>query len=456
MIHIKQCENIKIQIMKNILILGAGLSASSMIAYLLKQASVNQWKVAVGDVSEETAAAKVSGYDLARSFRFDVEDQKQLKTEVSKADVVISMLPARFHPVVAAECLAQSKHMATASYISPEMKAMDADVRKKGLLFLNEIGVDPGIDHMSALRVINEIKKQGGKLLSFESSTGGLVAPESDNNPWNYKFSWNPRNVVLAGQGVSKFLQNGQFKYIPYHSLFSRIDKTTVPFYGDFEIYANRDSLKYRESYGLQDIQTMFRGTMRRPGYCAGWNVFVQLGMTDDTWIMEGSEKMSWREYVNSFLPYDEKLSVEEKLCAAMGFSMESETMQRLKWLGIFSHEPIGLKDASPARILQKILEEKWVLGPEDKDMIVMQHRFVYELGSVRRTRTSTLVVIGQDPVHTAMSITVGIPLAIAVKMLMLGQIQLRGVQMPSSPDIYEPVLKELEEYGVKFSEEEN
>ncbi len=441
--------------MKNILILGAGLSSSSMIGYLLGQAGRNEWNVAIGDVSLETAQRKAAGSAQARAFLFDIADEKLLKEEMKKCDVVISMLPARFHPIVAAEALAQGKHMVTASYISPEMKAMDTEAKKKGLLFLNEIGVDPGIDHMSAMKVINEIKALGGKMIEFQSSTGGLVAPESDNNPWNYKFSWNPRNVVLAGQGVSKFLEKGQYKFTPYNKLFSRVSKASVTGYGDFEVYANRDSLKYRESYGLNDIQTMFRGTMRRPGYCKGWDVFVQLGMTDDTYTLEGTETMTWREFINTFLPYDEKLSVEEKVCAATGITMESETMQRLKWLGIFTNNVIGFKNGTPAQLLQVLLEEKWPLGANDKDMIVMQHKFVYELNGQQKTKLSTLVVLGQDQVHTAMAITVGIPLAIAVKMLMMGQIHLRGVHMPVLPELYTPILKELEEYGVKFIEED-
>ncbi len=441
--------------MKNILILGAGLSASSMIKYLLDQAVKHNWQVAVGDVSLETAQKKVAGYTCGRAFRFDVSDAVLLAAEMAKCDLVVSMLPARFHPVVAAEALKQSKYMATASYISPEMKAMEAEVKAKGLLFINEIGVDPGIDHMSAMKVIDEIRAMGGKMLEFTSCTGGLVAPECDDNPWNYKFSWNPRNVVLAGQGVSKFLEKGQYKYIPYNKLYSRTLSTSVPGLGDFEIYANRDSLKYRESYGLQDVQTMFRGTMRRPGYCKGWDVFVQLGMTDDTYLLEGVEKMTWRDFINTFLPFDEKLSVEEKVCAATGITMDSETMQRLKWLGIFEAKPVGMKEGSPAQVLQKILEEKWVLGPDDKDLIVMQHEFVFSLNGAIKRKRSTLVVTGQDQVYTAMAITVGIPLAIGVKMMMLGETQLKGVHMPVLPELYKPILKELEEYGVKFVEED-
>jgi len=441
--------------MKNILILGAGLSSSSMISYLLDQAGKYDWNVAVGDVSLETAQKKVAGNPRGRAFQFEVTDAKLLSSEMSKCDLVVSMLPARFHPLVADEALLQSKFLATASYVSPEMKAMDPAIKRKDLLFLNEIGVDPGIDHMSAMKVIDEIKAMGGKMIEFQSYTGGLVAPESDNNPWNYKFSWNPRNVVLAGQGVSKFLEKGQLKFIPYHKLYSRITTTSVPGMGDFEIYPNRDSLKYRESYGLEDIQTMIRGTMRRPGYCKGWDVFVQLGMTDDTYQLEGLEKLTWRGFINTFLPYDEKLSVEEKVCAVTGITMDSETMQRLKWLGIFENTSIGMKEGTPAQVLQKILEEKWVLGHDDKDLIVMQHQFVYTLNGKEKRKRSTLVVIGKDQVHTAMAITVGIPLAIGVKMMMLGQIKLRGVHIPVLPELYTPILKELEEYGVTFNEED-
>jgi len=346
--------------------------------------------------------------------------------------------------------------MVTASYVSNEIRALDKEAKEKGVLLLNEIGVDPGIDHMSAMKIINGIRDKGGKIINFESSTGGLVAPEYDNNPWNYKFTWNPRNVILAGQGVSQFLHNGRFKYIPYHKLFSRTEDVEILDYGKFEIYPNRDSLRYREVYGLKNIQTMFRGTIRRRGYSKAWDIFVQLGLTDDSYIMENSENLTYRLFINSFLHYDAEAAVEEKVASLFGLGLHSEVMEKLRWTGIFSNELVGLKEATPAQILQKLLETKWKLEPEDKDMIIMHHIFDYELNGAQRHLTSTMVVFGQDQVHTAMSITVGVPVAIATKLILTGKIKLKGVQVPILKDIYEPVLEELHEYGIQFIEQES
>jgi len=332
---------------------------------------------------------------------------------------------------------------------------LDAEAKKKGISMLNELGVDPGIDHMSAMKVIDEIRHKGGKILGFISNTGGLVAPESDNNPWNYKFTWNPRNVVLAGQGVAQFIENGQYKFIPYHRLYSRARTFSVLNYGEFEMYPNRDSLSYRQVYGLNDIQTLIRGTLRKAGYCKAWNVFVQLGATDDTYKIPESENLTNRVFINSFLAYDTKLSVEEKIKKEVAEANDPVVFEKLKWLGIFEEKKVNLPNASPAQVLQKILEEKLFLESNDKDMIVMQHIFEYEFGGKKFRKKSSMVIIGKDTVHTAMSITVGTPLAIATKMLMTGMIKEKGVIIPTKPDLYLPILKELEEYGVKFIEEE-
>ena len=440
--------------MKNILILGAGLSSSSLIKYLLDHSTEYNWKIKLGDVSLAVAKEKINNHPNGEAFEFDIFNEVQKETEIKNADAVISMLPARFHPLVAASCLKHKKHMLTASYVSPEMKAMNEEAKKLGIAMLNELGVDPGIDHMSAMKVVDKIKDDGGKMLSFKSSTGGLIAPEYDNNPWNYKFTWNPRNVVVAGQGVSQYIVNGNYKYLPYHQLFSRVETTTVPGLGEFEVYPNRDSLKYRETYDLLDIPTMFRGTMRRPGYCKSWDVFVQLGMTDDTYVVENSENLTYRQFINLFLNYDEKLSVEEKIAAKFNIAMDSDIMFRLKWLGLFENTKVGMKDATPAQILQKILVDKWVLGKDDKDLIVMQHQFEYEKSGKKYRITSSLVVIGIDTVHTAMSITVGTPLAIATKLLLTGKLNVTGVHTPVKKELYEPILAELESYGIKFTEE--
>ncbi len=441
--------------MKNILILGAGLSTSSLIKYLLDHSVEHNWKIKVGDVSLDVAKEKINNHPNGIAIEFDIFNEIQKEEEIKNADIVISMLPARFHPIVAESCVKLKKHMLTASYVSPEMKALNEDAKKAGIAMLNELGVDPGIDHMSAMKVVDKIKAEGGKMLSFKSSTGGLIAPEFDNNPWNYKFTWNPRNVVVAGQGVSQYIVNGDYKYLPYHQLFERLETTTVPGLGEFEVYPNRDSLKYRETYNLPDIPTMFRGTMRRPGYCKAWNVFVQLGMTDDTYIIENSENLTYRQFLNLFLDFDKKLSVEEKIATKFNLSIDSDSMYRLKWLGLFGNTKVGLKDATPAQILQKILVDKWVLGKDDKDLIVMQHQFEYEKSGKKYRITSSLIVIGIDNVHTAMAITVGTPLAIAAKLLLTGKINLTGVHTPVIKELYEPILLELENYNVKFTEEE-
>ncbi len=442
--------------MKKILILGAGLSASSLIKYLLDHADENNWQIIVTARSMEKAKSKLNGHSKGIPKVFDINDMNSLPGLIAEAELVISLLPARFHPLVAKECLKQGKNMFTTSYVSPEMRSMDTDVREKNLFFLNECGVDPGIDHMSAMKVIDEIRENNGKLISFESSTGGLVAPEFDNNPWNYKFTWNPRNVILAGQGVAKYLKDGAFKYIPYHQLFSRTEKISVLDYGEFEVYANRDSLLYQDVYGLENIQTLFRGTLRRPGYCKAYDTFIQLGMTDDTYTIEGSENLTNRSFLNCFLPADNTKSTEEVFCEYLDISHDSEIFSRVKWLGLFEEKPIELENATPAQILQAIIEPKWELGENDLDMIVMQHRFVYEKKGKKFERKSSMVVIGKDQVHTAMSITVGVPLAIASKLFLTGKMsKLKGVHIPVIKEIYTPLLKELEEYGVKFIEEE-
>ena len=441
--------------MKNIVILGAGRSAYSLINYLIKHAETHDWHVLVGDRDLDYLNNRFKDQNRLTKFQFDVADNQQVVQAVKKADLVISMLPARFHPLVAQPCLDLGRHLVTASYVSPEMQAFDKEAKEKGLLFLNEIGLDPGIDHLSAKKVIDELKDEGATLLGFESYTGGLVAPESDNNPWNYKFTWNPRNVVLAGQGTALFMQSGKYKFIPYHRLFDTTKTISIEGYGEFEVYPNRDSLKYRKVYDLESIPTMLRGTLRKVGFCKSWNHFVQLGMTDDSYQLPDSEHMTYREYVNSFLPYNPIATVEQKIAKFIGEDLQSEEMDKLRWLGIFEDTPIGIPQASPAQILQSILEKKWTLEQDDKDMIVMQHLFHYQLKGEERKITSSLVLIGDDVNDTAMSKGVGLPLAIATKLILTGKINLTGVHRPTEKVIYEPILDELEQLGIQFDEKE-
>jgi saccharopine dehydrogenase-like NADP-dependent oxidoreductase len=441
--------------MKKILVLGAGLSASSLIRYLLAHAEKHDWEVRITDRDKKAVEAKIGGNSRGVALDFDALDPAKRESELAGADLVISMLPARFHTDIARDCIRLKKHLITPSYISGEMKALHGDAQAAGILIMNEIGVDPGIDHMSAMKIIDEVREKGGKITSFKSFCGGLIAPESDNNPWNYKFTWNPRNVVLAGSGgAAQYIDKGQYKFIPYQRLFERLDHMSVGVFGDFEGYANRDSLSYRAVYGLEDIPTLYRGTLRRPDYCSRWNIFVQLGMTDDSYSMPDSADLTPRAFVNAFLPYDDQRSVEEKFadfCADRGVT----SIEPFVWLGLFSAEKtLGLEDASPAQLLEEILKEKLVLEDGDKDMLVMVHRFEYELDSQTHTIQSSMVNIGEDEVYTSMSNTVGLPIAICAKMVLNGDISLRGVQLPVMKDVYAPILRELEEYGVAFTEE--
>lgn len=442
--------------MNKILVLGAGRSATSLIKYLLEAAATNQWQLIVADYALQLAQEKVGDHPCGKAIAFNINKEEERNAIVQEADVVISMLPARFHPVVAEACLSYGKHLLTASYVSDDMRALDAQAKEQGLLFLNECGLDPGIDHMSAKKVIDDIRSRGFELRAFESFTGGLLAPDpTDDNPWEYKFTWNPRNVVLAGQGTVKFIQEGRYKYIPYHKLFRRIEMIHIPGHGYFEGYANRDSLMYLDVYGLEGIQTLYRGTLRRPGFCKAWDIFVQLGATDDTYVLEGVNKMTHRQFINSFLSYNPSDSVELKLAHYLGLDIDGPEMHKLRWLGLFDEEPVGLQKGTPAQLLEHILKKKWTIGPEVKDQIVMWHLFDYQDGDqVKRVR-SAMVANGEDAIDTAMAKTVGFPLGIATKLLLQGKIEARGVQIPITPEFYNPILKELEELGFHFIEEE-
>jgi saccharopine dehydrogenase-like NADP-dependent oxidoreductase len=440
--------------MKKILVIGAGRSAVTLIKYLFDNAEANNWFVTVADFSEDLAKQAVASQTNGKAIFFNVTDDKQRESEISDADIIISMLPASMHILVAEDCVRLHKNLVTASYVSKEITALDEKAKKAGVLLLNEIGLDPGIDHMSAMQVIDEIKENGGELTSFKSYCGGLVHPDYDNNPWNYKFTWNPRNVVLAGQGTAQYIKQGKYKYIPYYKLFERTEQMSILDAGEFEGYANRDSLNYRKAYGLEDIPTLFRGTLRRKGFCKSWNMFVQLGMTNDTYVVENAENMTYREFTNLFFPFNNELTVEQKFCNYLSVSKNSEEFQKAEWVGIFLDSEIGMTNATPAQILQAILEKKWTLGAEDKDMIVMQHQFEYTQNGQQNKLNSSLLVFGDDPRYTAMAKTVGLPVAIAVKLILSGAINSVGVKIPTAKDIYVSVLKELEENGINFVEE--
>ncbi|TRX39469.1 saccharopine dehydrogenase family protein [Flavobacterium restrictum] len=442
--------------MRTILIIGAGRSASSLIQYLLEKSEVENLHLIIADLSLSLAQKKTNNHPNATPIALDIFDENQRKSAVQKATIVISMLPAHLHIEVARDCILYHKHLVTASYVSDAMQELDAQAKASNLIFMNEIGLDPGIDHMSAMKVIDEITEKGGKMLLFESFCGGLVAPESDTNLWNYKFTWAPRNVVLAGQGgAAKFIQEGAYKYIPYGSLFRRTEFLEVEGFGKFEAYSNRDSLKYRSVYGLDNVLTLYRGTIRRLGFSKAWNMFVQLGMTDDSYVMEDSENMSYRQFVNSFLPYHPTDSVEIKMRLILKIDQDDTMWDKLLELDLFNNDKkVGLKNATPAQILEKILTDSWTLQADDKDMIVMYHKFGYENNGKKEQIDSKMVCIGNDQTYTAMAKTVGLPVAMATLLILNGKITTPGVQLPIRKEVYLPILKELEDYGVVFKEQ--
>ena len=442
--------------MQNLLIIGAGRSATALINYILEQARQYNFFVTVGDADMALAQQKINGHPNGRAIWLDASKPNDRKDIINRHDVIVSLLPPQMHLDVAQDCIVLGKHMVTASYVSKQVFRLGDEARQRALVFMNELGLDPGIDHMSAMQRINQIKAKGGKITAFYSYTGGLVAPESDTNPWHYKFSWNPRNVVLAGQGTAQFLEDNKLKYIPYRRLFRQYRIVNIPNMGEFEVYANRDSLLYREAYGLQDIKTLFRGTIRHRGFCDAWNALVRIGLTDATFPIVDSDQLTYHDLMEAFLGISQHTgSVKDRVAKMLETEPDSEIMKKLEWLGLFSKRRIKLKNATPSLILENLLLEKWALGPQEKDMVIMQHVFEYELNRRKKKLTSTLIMKGTNGNDTAMSKLVGLPLGIFVKLLLLGKISTTGVNIPTMPEVYEPVMQELAEYGVEFIEEE-
>ena len=438
--------------MKKILVLGAGRSSTDLIHYLISVSEEKKIKIRVGDIDIEMARQRTGNHPATECFALNASDDEQRRNEISQADLVISMLPALMHVAVAKDCIAAGKNVITPSYVSDEMWTLETEAKSKGVLLLNEMGVDPGIDHMSAMKIIHHLESLGAVIDSFESFTGGLIAPESDDNPWNYKITWNPRNVVLAGYGgTAKYQQDGELKFIPYHRLFERIIPIHIDRYGSFDGYANRDSLKYRKIYGLEKIPTLLRGTLRRNGFCKAWNVLVQLGLTDDSFEIENPQNITWRQLTASFLNLKSTDDVVNGV--RNDLKVDEVSMEKLVWLGIFSDEKLDIEKGTPAVALQKLIEKKWILDSDDKDMLVMWHRFRYQLHGKRFELQSAMVDIGLSQMNTAMSRTVGLPIGIAAIMVLEGKLKLTGIHMPVIPEIYIPVLNELEKFNIRFVE---
>lgn len=440
--------------MKTILVLGAGRSSSSLIKRLLDRGEDCGWRVVVGDIDLSVAEQKVGGHPQGEAFKLSTENNHERDRRIAESDLVMSMVPAFLHVSVAKEAIANGVPVITPSYVSDQMQALNKKAKEAGVLVLNEIGLDPGIDHMSAMKVINEIKADGGELIGFESYCGGLVAPDSDDNPWHYKISWNPRNVVLAGQGGSAtFMDEGVFKVEPPHRVFKKLRPVVVD--GRMYMgYPNRDSLSYLQTYGIDGVDTLIRGTLRGEGYCESWDVLVQLGMVRDDVKLTWKNGISWADWTRTFVPAGvEDDSLKGAISQLTGAS--DDELSRLEWLGLFSEEE-GPKNTNgtPAEIVQTLIEHKWKLQDGDRDLIVMWHRFEYVKDGKKMEITSELALEGKDEVYTGMSDTVGLPMALAAEHMLYGPgFNEVGVKVPVTEVFYLPLLKQLEDLGIKFIE---
>ena len=498
--------------MKTILLFGAGKSATVLIDYLLENAILENWKLVIADADLKLAQSKIGNSQRATAVSFDIKDNEERMKTIRHADLVISLLPPFLHILVAKDCLKYGKDLLTASYVDDDLKKLEEEIKAKNILFLCEMGLDPGIDHMSAMKIIDQIHAQGGEITSFQSHCGGLVAPESDDNPWHYKISWNSRNIILAGKAGAHFLQDGEEKELSYSELFTTDKLVEIPEVGFFGWYPNRDSLSYAPLYGLQHAKTFIRTTLRHPDFMYGWKNIIDLKLTDETLqydttgkslqvlFKEHMDKNGFGEWLNkklserfeetrglmenlmklmeaeeeareegeelpeAFMAADEKGNLNEieideiknRAAAVVAHKMHEAnlTLKQLFFLGLDDNDTIVNKGyCSAADILQFAVEKKLSLRPYDKDMILMFHEIEYEVEGRQSQVKSYLIVKGENSLRTAMAKTVGLPLGIAAKLILNGQIRSKGLHIPTSGEIYEPVLKELEKHEIIFKE---
>jgi saccharopine dehydrogenase-like NADP-dependent oxidoreductase len=435
----------KIAILKNILLFGAGKSATVLIDYLLNNAIENKWQITISDSDKKLIEQKTNGHVAVHIAAINVTNNLERQALIEKADLVISMMPPFLHIHIAKDCLHYGKHLLTASYADDAIKEMSAKTNAKGIIFLCEMGLDPGIDHMSAMQIIDNIKSQGGEITSFKSHCGGLVAPESDNNPWHYKISWNPRNVVLAGKAGATYKKDGQIVTDKYESLFAANNATIIDdaSIGELSFYPNRDSIAYIDLYNLHQAKTFLRTTLRHKAFMQGWKNIIDLKLTDET-VAYQSDDISLASFFETHFALHE-IDVKK---------IDTQNLTLLEFIGLNDHTTIINKGMiSAADGLQVAIEKKLLLHPNDKDMIVMQHEIEYQLNNNAHTIISSLIVKGEDNLRTAMAKTVGLPLGIAAKLILNDTIKLRGLQLPISKEIYEPVLNELNNNGIVFVE---
>lgn len=435
--------------MKKVLVLGAGLVARPHVRYLL---DVPDFEVTVASRTVTKAEALVEGHDRGKAVALDVNDDVALESLVRRCDLAVSMLPYAYHPKVAALCVKHGKHMVTTSYVKESMQALDGPAKEAGVILVNEIGVDPGIDHMSAMKVIHEVERKGGTIASFVSWTGGLPAPEASDNPFGYKFSWSPRGVLLAGKNAARFQKEGQIVEIPGEELFEHYWPVDVQGLGEFEGYPNRDSMPYTETYGIQPAEWMFRGTLRNVGWCATLKKIVEMGMLDETpW---SDLPATFREFTARLLDVSPDADLPRYLAGQWGLCDDAKPITDLAWLGLFSDDPLPEGQNTPLDILTARMQAMMAYKPGERDMLVMQHEFVAEYADRREAITATMIDYGIPFGDTSMSRTVGLPAAIAVRLILHGEMAgLTGVHVPVIPEIYEPVLRELAEFGIGLTE---
>lgn len=436
--------------------IGAGKSATVAIDYFLEHAAQEQWFLLLADADLKTAQKKIHKSKFASAHQLDVTDATERRKLIKQADLVISMMPPALHLLIIKDCIAFGKHVVNASYVTPEIKALEAEAKKAGMIILCEMGLDPGIDHMSAMKTIHELHEKGAVITGFKSFCGGLVARQSDNNPWHYKFSWNPRNVIVAGQGTAQFLENGQLRYLPYNRLFASNWKVAVNGSGVYEAYPNRDSLSYISLYGLDGVDTFIRGTLRRKGFMDAWHTLIQLGLTDDTYHIANSSRLSYKSFLKMYVaPTSESKPLQAIYAYLQGEKVKHPIIEMYASAGLFSDKLIPIENATPAQILQSALEVAWKMEADDRDLVVMQHEFEYKLKGRKRILQSSFVLQGDNQVETAMARTVGLPLAIGAKLILQGRINGKGLLLPIMPKVYTPVLAELKECGIEFLEYE-
>ena len=439
--------------MSHILVLGAGQSARFLIAKLLELSDKHDWSVTVGDMDVAAAEAVVDGHARGRAVYFDVNDSDLRNAEIQKADIVANLLPPAYQSLVAWDCVNHGRHMVGASYQDQAMRDLSTDAERKGVLLLGELGLDPGIDHMVAMRLIDRVREKGGRIVGFASYGGGLPAPDQPQNPLQYIITWNPRNVVMSGEDGTQYLENGKIKIVPHHHIFHHTWAVDVDGIGVLEAYPHSDALRYRDAFGLPDVHTMIRGTLRYPGWSETWSQVVRLGLPNEIMHIPDLDKRTYSEVVEMFLPPSiSGKSLERRVARFLGISPTGRIMSNLRWLGLFEDEATGCRGETAAAMMKELLIRKLELTDQTRDMVVLVHQLdvEYDDGPPKRI-TAQMVEMGEAGGFTAMSKTVGMPLAAAIEMILSGELKMTGCQIPTHPSIYGPVLDYIQRDGIDF-----